>query len=185
MDWWRRLSRGKKIGLIVVAVFSLGLLSSALGLGDEEEAPDSATSTTTGTESPSATPTQASPASDGSLFVPDLDPGDCLQEFGEDSFSVPKVDCDEPHMFEVTGFHELAGEDDVYPTSIEMEDASRGPCEDAFAAHVGAASNQSNLLSLPLLYPTAQGWANGHREVICVALAADGALLEGSARGQG
>lgn len=182
MNWWRRLSRGKKIGVVVVAVFALGLASSALGLGEEEEAPGPAT--TAATESPSATPTQASPASDGSLFVPDLDPGDCLQEFGEDSFSVPKVDCDELHMFEVTGLHELAGEDDTYPTTTAMEDASRGPCENALVAHVGAAPAESNLLSLPLLYPTEQGWTNGQREVVCVALAVDGSLLEGSVRGQ-
>jgi hypothetical protein len=113
----------------------------------------------------------------------DLVEGDCFQQRAEGAVKVAKLDCARPHDNEVTGFHELVG--DQYPGRAAMVEAAETPCATIFASYVGAASDKSSLQSAALYFPTEQGWAGGDRRVVCAAYDDDLARVEGSARGQG
>jgi hypothetical protein len=113
----------------------------------------------------------------------DLVEGDCFQQRAEGATKVTRLACARPHDNEVTGFHELVG--DQYPGRAGMAEAAEGPCEAVFASYVGAPSDESSLQSAALYFPTEEGWATGDRRVLCAAYDDDLARVEGSARGQG
>lgn len=95
--------------------------------------------------------------------------GDCLTEFGENEdevSSVPKIDCAEPHVYEV--YHvENINESGAYPGQDSVYDSAFELCESAFTSFVGI-DYASSALEIQPLFPTSTGWAAGDREVLCL-----------------
>jgi len=103
----------------------------------------------------------------GQQDVFDVNVGDCFND--EDSTTdeisdVPAVPCAEPHDNEIYHLFDLAG--DEYP--VDTPDQADAGCYDPFTAFIGLDYESSALDYYPI-YPTAETWATGDREVICVA----------------
>lgn len=122
----------------------------------------------------------------GGQDVMSLRIGDCfdenasLQQGGEVS-SVPDIDCDEPHDFEVFHLADYAGST-FSPARID--DFAIESCYAAFSRYVGR-SYESSSLDFTWLSPTPDGWDEGDREIVCVAYRMDMGKLRGSVRGSG
>ncbi|MFL1381063.1 MULTISPECIES: septum formation family protein [unclassified Nocardiopsis] len=125
-------------------------------------------------ETPVETPEEETPEEEVPLDPEDTDVfdiylGDCLTEFGSggDSISsVPKIDCAEPHVYEVYHVENIADSGD-YPGEESVSDSADVLCEAAFEPFIGTDYYESSLY-LTSLYPTADGWEYGDREVLCL-----------------
>jgi hypothetical protein len=115
----------------------------------------------------------------------DLGIGDCLNETaaeGDEVFSVPVVDCESPHDYEVFGEATLADAAEFPGTDSTFEQADT-LCYDLFAGYVGAAWEES-ALEYTYFSPTEQSWSEGDREVTCLVFDPE-AMLTGSVAGSG
>ena len=136
----------------------------------------------TSVETPVETPEAQADPEDTDVF--DIYLGDCLTEFGsdEDSISsVPKIDCAEPHTYEV--YHvENIDESGAYPGETAVTDTANEMCEASFEPFIGVGYYDSKLY-FTSLFPTSVGWINGDREVLCLVYDPSGdatGTLEGS-----
>ena len=116
--------------------------------------------------------------SGGELGVFEIQTGDCFTSSGDpDVVTVTGVPCDEPHEAQAYGAFQLEGED--YPGDDETSGLATEGCEgerrDSF---VGDPTAQAVALLFDAIRPTEESWNDlDDREVICVALAADGSEL--------
>jgi len=98
--------------------------------------------------------------------------GDCLNEMDatEEAVSeVPKIDCEEPHDFEVFHASDLSG-GDTFPGEEEVAGLADEACLDAFEDFVGV-DWESSTLEYTTLFPTAEGWEDhDDREALCLVL---------------
>lgn len=108
--------------------------------------------------------------------------GDCFDEPGASTAleEVPVVACDEPHRFEVIGAVLL--DDDAQPGPA-LEEEAVAACAASFASYVGIEPEDS-VLRQAALVPTAEGWADGEREALCLVTDPTGSLV-GSVAGAG
>lgn len=128
---------------------------------------------------PSATST-----SGASTDVFQVKVGDCLNDAaveGEVS-TVPTVDCAQPHDSEA--FASIAMAEGDFPGAAAVKTQSEDGCTAQFNKFVGV-DYGSSTLEYSYYYPTAESWAQGDREILC--LIADPAgpttgSLKGSAR---
>lgn len=93
--------------------------------------------------------------------------GDCLNDGdieGEVSETV-KIACSEPHDSEA--FASIIMDDGDFPGDGAVEDQAIADCTTEFNAFVGL-DYQSSVLDFSYYYPTADSWANGDREILCL-----------------
>jgi len=108
--------------------------------------------------------------------------GDCFNNTdssSEEVSEIPAVPCAEPHDNEIYYLFDLPGTD--YP--VDTPDQADAGCYAQFPAFVGLDYESSELDFYPI-YPTADTWSTGDREVIC-AIYADAqttGTLAGAAR---
>nr|MDT0659166.1 septum formation family protein [Micromonospora sp. DSM 115978] len=104
----------------------------------------------------------------GSVSSFDLTAGDCLNDLEESASitSVPAVPCAEPHEAEVFALFEVSG--DAFPGDAEISSQSEEQCTQRLAEYAPAAVEDENL-ELFFLHPTQESWAQGDREVVCIA----------------
>jgi putative regulator of septum formation len=123
-------------------------------------------------------------ASACSASVLKLDVGTCFDdpETFEQVEDVPIVDCAEPHDNEVFANVDLTGGD--YPGQEQVENRATQICYDNFSDYVGIAYEQS-IYDIGWLFPTAETWAVGDREVICFAYDVNFEKITGSINGIG
>lgn len=119
----------------------------------------------------------------GSVDVFQIKVGDCFDDVNsEEISSLPGVPCAEPHdneayaSFNVT----LSG----YPEGDGMYEVAFESCLDQFETFVGR-DYQSSTLDIYALYPTAEGWAQNDREVVCAVFDMEENKLVGSMRDSG
>lgn len=114
--------------------------------------------------------------------VLDLKVGDCFTAAAEATSveSVPLIDCNAPHLYEVYQVEDLTT--DSLPSSTEIESLAGEICTPAFETYVGI-SYDSSMYYTSYLYPTATSWAMGDRAITCVLTSGDGSELTGSAAG--
>lgn len=88
--------------------------------------------------------------------------GDCFNETGEEFVD---ISCDEPHQAEI---YEVLDHPDAsaYPGGQLIADWAEPQCYSRFESYTGIAYPDS-ALEFNYLFPTAQGWREGDREVIC------------------
>ncbi|MDT0331046.1 septum formation family protein [Nocardiopsis lambiniae] len=126
------------------------------------------------TETPYEEPVETeTPAGPEDTDVFDIFLGDCLTEFGEGEISsVPRVDCAEPHLYEVYHVGDLS-ESGSYPGQDELGRMAFDFCVEPFETFTGEAHGSSSLDIEPL-FPVENGWNEGDREVLCLIYDRDG-----------
>ena len=114
-----------------------------------------------------------------------LEVGDCFDDWdgataqtgSQEITDVPIVECAEPHDNEIYSMEDLP--DGSYPGNAAVEEAVVEMCYDGFEAFVGLPYEESTL-DFGWLFPTADSWADGDREVVCFVYDYELAKLTGS-----
>ncbi len=104
-----------------------------------------------------------------SASVLQLEVGTCFDDPSgsyDEVADVPVVDCDQPHDNEVFANQDLTGSD--FPGVDQVKNRADAVCLENFASYVGTAYADS-IYEIGSLYPTAETWDIGDREVICFA----------------
>lgn len=110
----------------------------------------------------------------------DVGVGDCLGETSTGVVqSVDLVPCDEPHEAEAYFAGDLP--EGEFPGEEAILDYVEANCIPAFEDFVGA-DYQTSELDFSWLEPTAESWAEGDREVVCVIFEVSGESKTGTAR---
>ena len=109
-------------------------------------------------------------------------PGPCfdLEVDGGLVTGFDEVDCDGPR--DVEAFFSAQFRDESFPGDGYLADAAEHTCGEAFIVYVGATVEASRY-SLDWLVPSAQTWADGDREAVCLVVSADGSPLTGTIKG--
>ena len=93
--------------------------------------------------------------------------GDCTPSLTTGNVTeLQLVPCDQEHAWEAFASKTLPEGD--YPGDSDVSSAAEEFCVDAFKPFVGIAQSESTL-DVNYLGPTKDSWANGDREVICLA----------------
>lgn len=127
-------------------------------------------------------------AESGTIAAGSIKRGECFADFGQfeidstgtgEVSSVDRIDCAEAHALEayyVGGAYESY---DVYPGPEEIDDVAITSCRQRFERFVDF-EWESSQLDFWWLTPTATGWEDGDRELICLVGAADKELTAGT-----
>lgn len=121
---------------------------------------------------------------DDSVF--ELEVGTCFNDEGEigaeqQVSSVPVVDCEEPHDNEVFALVDLP--EGEFPADVA--DQAQEICDgEVFTEYLGVPMMESEYSAMPI-YPTAETWAEGDREVVCALYRDDLEKMTGLQRGAG
>lgn len=119
----------------------------------------------------------------GSVDVFQVRVGDCFDNVtAEEISSLPGVPCSEPHDNEAYASFNVPL--DSYPAGDGMYEVAFESCVERFESFVGR-DYQSSSLDIYALYPTAEGWAQNDREVVCAVFDMEEEKLVGSMRGSG
>jgi hypothetical protein len=120
----------------------------------------------------------------GSGNVFSLEVGDCFEDIGTatEVTNVTKVDCAEPHFYEVYTIIEL--DDGDFPGDAAVEESAIQECFLGYEAYVGEAYGDSDL-DFNWLVPTSGSWGGGDREITCLIYDFTGDQLIGSIKGSG
>ncbi len=116
----------------------------------------------------------------GSVSTTDLRVGDCLKSW-HDSPSIdrlPVTRCSQPHEAEV--YYSFAMTDAAYPGDDGAREAGRARCMSA--AETEIRPDKADTQEVAWLRPTADSWAQGARDVECIAVSTTGPIT-GSVRG--
>ena len=110
--------------------------------------------------------------------------GDCLNDADVESEAseVPAVDCAQPHDSEA--FASIVMADGEFPGADAVKSQSETGCTAQFNTFVGVDYGASTL-DFSYYYPTAQSWAQGDREILCLVVDPAGQTtgsLKGAAR---
>ncbi|WP_160050317.1 MULTISPECIES: septum formation family protein [unclassified Nocardiopsis] len=157
--------------LALTACGPLPLLPPAFQNGGDDAATVSPEPTDTGTPAEPVETGTTAPAGPEDTGVDAVYVGDCLNEMStnaDDSVSeVPKIECSEPHDYEIYHAGDLA-DSDTYPGEDSIAEMAGELCVGEFEAFVGLDYASSRLEVLPL-YPTEEGWNELYdREVLCL-----------------
>ncbi len=117
--------------------------------------------------------------------VGQLEVGDCFDDWegatadtgSQEITDVPIIECAEPHDNEIYSMEDLP--DGTFPGNAAVEEAVVEMCYDGFEAFVGLPYEESSL-DFGWLFPTADSWADGDREVVCFVYDLELAKLTGS-----
>jgi hypothetical protein len=113
----------------------------------------------------------------GDVGAFELQTGDCIisgQIAADEVFSdVKAVPCTEAHDSQVVGTYNVIG-DDLDEDAIYAEAETR--CSQIMESYVGPGWWDEENLTFSFFYPTTESWADGDREVACLAETIDGSL---------
>jgi hypothetical protein len=79
-------------------------------------------------------------------------------------------------------FNHSGATDTAYPSDQAWADVVFPTCDGPFAAYTGQGVTVDGELTYSMYTPTADGWDDGDREVICFLFRADGATMASSSR---
>jgi hypothetical protein len=124
------------------------------------------------------------PTSSGPVSLGDIRVGDCTKTLplGTHIVTLNVVPCAQPHLGEVFLTYDFPS--GGYPGEVEVTRESRGRCQEALPAYVGASPGETGY-NIVYVKPSASSWARGRRHVICELVSPTHAELTGSARGAG
>lgn len=119
----------------------------------------------------------------GSVDVFQIQVGDCFDDVdAEEISSLPGVPCAEPHDNEAYASFNVSLAS--YPEGDGMYEVAFESCVDQFESFVGR-DYQSSSLDIYALYPTAEGWSQNDREVVCAVFDMEENKLVGSMKDSG
>jgi len=119
----------------------------------------------------------------GTVTVDELRPGDCFNT-GDDETEIADVDgvpCTAAHAYEVFALASYEG-DGTFPTEAEDDAIFQQICQPSFEAYVGEPYATSAIYG-SMITPSADGWADGDREYICILYEPGNEQLTESLRG--
>ena len=153
------------VGFLVIVVLLLMLLTGGFG-GDDDGGGSGAA-----TEEPEREPDRES--SEGTIDAADLKVGDCISDANSrtgDVTTFDAVSCDEPHDGEVYTLIRLPGGPDAQPPSEAFINGKgqRG-CRARLRRQATAKAFRDTRLGFKFVYPTPESWADGDRDITCVA----------------
>lgn len=131
-----------------------------------------------------AAPTSVDPNSQDTDVL-ELELGQCItQAAGEGQVqSLETVDCAAPHVGEVYSLPQVPDGD--FPGEQPLQSQAEQVCAgQEFQNYVGL-DYQSSEFAITYLVPSADTWANGDREIVCILTTQDSSTLTGSQRGSG
>ncbi|MEC3977991.1 septum formation family protein [Amycolatopsis sp. H20-H5] len=108
-----------------------------------------------------------SPAAQEAFHSP---PGSCLNWSNPDAGDARKIDCAQPHLFEVSSIVDLGAEypeGAPSPSTEQWQQISQSKCSAALKPYLGHELDPYGKLTLNLLRPTAPQWADGDRQLRC------------------
>lgn len=128
-----------------------------------------------------STPGPSAGSTGSSTDVFTLNVGDCINDADLEGkvSTVPNVDCAQPHDSEAFGGITIADGD--FPGAAAVKTQSETGCSAQFATFVGIDYSASTL-DYSYFYPTAESWAQGDREIVCL-IADPGGKTTGSLKG--
>ncbi len=141
---------GRALAVTTLAAATLALAGCSL-LGNVVANDDPGTDTGTGT--------------DTDVFTIVI--GDCLNDGsveGEVS-TVKRIDCTEPHDSEA--YASIMMTDGAFPGDQAVQDQAIADCTTEFSAFVGL-DYEASIYNFSYYYPTAESWAQGDREILCL-----------------
>ncbi len=105
------------------------------------------------------------------VIATDLAVGDCITDIPNGSLvqAVPKTDCANPHAGEV--YAVLTMPDGEYPGQSTIDDW-QNKCPNELQSYSPDALTDDSI-GVFVLYPTAQTWSQGDREIVCMATTQD------------
>jgi hypothetical protein len=118
-------------------------------------------------DAPEPGPTASASPTSSSADPFDVDVGDCVDSTsgsGEVT-QIPVVPCAEPHVGEAYAAVQMP-DAEQFPGDDAVVGSARG-CEEPFEEFVGTALLGSQL-RVTYFHPTAESWAKGDREILCI-----------------
>jgi len=100
----------------------------------------------------------------------DVPAGTCLNWTEPDGSDMTSVDCDEPHVFEVTGLLNVEDEfpgDAQRPSIEDWRKIATSRCEDGVEEYLGGPLDPAGKFSITALLPNNQEWESGDRTLRC------------------
>lgn len=109
-------------------------------------------------------------------------PGPCfdLEVDGGLVTGFDEVTCEGPR--DVEAFYSASFRDEAFPGDDYLADAANHTCGEAFVVYVGITVDASRY-AVDWLVPSAQTWADGDREAVCLVVSTDGGPLTGTIKG--
>jgi hypothetical protein len=105
------------------------------------------------------------------VIATNLATGDCITDIPDGTLVkiVPKTECSEPHAGEV--YAVLTMPDGQYPGQSTI-DEWQNKCPDELESYSADAATDDSI-GVFVLYPTSETWAQGDREIVCLATTED------------
>lgn len=97
--------------------------------------------------------------------------------------SLAAVPCEDPHDNQVFALIDFPEGGDAFPGAQAIRDFATDACLEQFEPFVGRSYEESRF-DISALYPSAESWDQGDREVICVLLDTAGEPWTGTAEGR-
>lgn len=97
-------------------------------------------------------------------------PGTCMNWAEPDSSDMREVNCDEPHLLEVTGKVDLwarFGPKAPYPDKSVWEEVASKNCTEIAESHLGGPLDPNGRFKVSTFPPTKASWENGNRTLHC------------------
>lgn len=184
-----RSAAGASLGLAALLLLSgCTLVTTLAGGGADPMVTTTSTSTSTAEATESATPTESETptptptAVAGTMTgIEDLVVGDCfdLESGADDAELFPG--CDTLHTYEAYHSENMSG-GDTFPGDSAVDTALEDICSAAFTGFIGAEPFLTSW-NYTGIVPSAESWAGGDREVLCIVTPVDGQPTAGSAAG--
>lgn len=157
-------------GLLLIVVLLLLLIFGAFS-GDADEGGGSASNDRVEQSEPEAEPDRES--SEGTIDAADLKVGDCISDANERIGDVTRfeaVACDKRHDGEVYTIIRLPGGENAKPPSEAFINGKgqRG-CRARLRRQATRKAFRDSRLGFKFVYPTPESWAEGDRDITCVA----------------
>lgn len=171
-------------------VLATCLAASLTGCGGSGSKDPGAASTPGKTPTSTSTTAPAGPPPGSELVgIVDLDSGNCFDpvtEPGSGDRAVWKLNCGDPHIYEVFGVIDYdvkgSGGGMPYPGVAVVQDWSEQMCYAQFEPFVGVRWTISEL-DIKTWWPSNESWDQGDRQVVCSVMSTDGSRLAGTQRG--
>lgn len=131
---------------ILAAMLAVALTGCTGGVVDDGSADQGTVADSPGVSGAATPDASQTPAPTAPEDIKPMEVGDCLNKVGLDELGLPipeYIDCDEPHMFEVTAIYQDAFAPGTWDFEA-LKDARRDECERHYTAYTGLATGKGS-----------------------------------------
>lgn len=115
-------------------------------------------------------PGHMAPVTDPAAVVASATPGTCLTWTRPDAANLAAVACTQPHLFEVTGSANIAGQypsGSPFPAEQAWQQAAQSNCTAGATDYLGGKLDPNGKYTVGALKPTSAQWTSGDRTLRC------------------